>query len=323
MSEMNGEHPNSTLETLNSQGAATPWNLPSMGDPGKTIKPAKKEKKPQNEIIEDYKGRVKPKPMTADALKQMVDEAQKEGCEQGYQEGFQKGQAEGLQKGTMEGKSQAYQEAKAEFDQQIATLNGISQALMQPMLTQDERLENIIVEMAYRFSQQLVEDEIKANPSKLYRIVQKAISALPAGAKNIQIFLNEQDANLFESCVSKEQREWEVSIDKTLKSGGCRVETKESIVDYSLDSRFQKYLEQIKEKGDVSTTKPVENYRDALLEEAQNIAELLDSSSETEELNHSNQANVTAPTQETRNEDPTTGVQERAVDTSPKNPPLN
>lgn len=245
------------FETIENHGDVTSWALPDMGDGSGSIKAAKKKPRrsaPGEEIIEDYSGDVAPKPMTAEDLKKMADEAQKEGYDEGYQEGLSKGLDEGNTKGLLEGRDKAYNETKANLDDERARLAAIASSLLLPYQEQEHALENIVVDLAMRMAKDIVFSEIQHAPTNLYDIVNKAMSALPVGAKNIMVYLNEHDAQLMDTVVPEKNRDWTIKIDPKLSSGGCRVETLESLVDYSIDTRFERFKKQIMDKGDVDET---------------------------------------------------------------------
>lgn len=213
-----------------------------------------KNKKPndgQSELIEDYKGPVNPKPPTVEEVLKMGEEAKQEGYEQGYSEGLNKGMQEGQARGAQEGQKKAYNETKQELEDQNTRLKNICDSLFDPMQGQEQHIEAVIVDMAVQFAKQILDAEIQASPQYLFDIIHKALSALPVGAKNISVFLNEQDAILAQGQIPKQQRNWIIKVDNALQSGGCRVETLESLVDYTVETRLKQFLQQVQEKGDV------------------------------------------------------------------------
>ncbi|VUD56415.1 Flagellar assembly protein FliH [Thalassocella blandensis] len=259
------------FESLTEDQPVVSWSLPEMHIEGKrVVRSAKKDKQSQsknnaNELVEDYKGPVKPKPLTVDEIMKMAEEAKKEGYEQGYNEGLNKGLQDGQAKGLQDGKHQAYTENKQQLEDEIARLNQIGDALFQPMQEQDAQLEEIIVDMAMQFASELINSEIKQTPQHLFNVINQALAALPVGAKNIAVYLNEQDAILVQGNIPKQQRSWIIKVDNTIKTGGCRVETLETLIDYTVEKRLQDFLAQVKERGEVSEqdVPPVRAQRDS------------------------------------------------------------
>lgn len=245
------------FESLTDDQPVVSWSLPEMHIEGKrVVRSAKKDKSEQtksksNEIIEDYKSPVKPKPPTVEEIMKMAEEAKQEGYEQGYGEGLNKGMQDGNAKGLQDGKHQAYTENKQKLEDEIARLTRIGDALFEPMQEQDAHLENIIVDMAMQFACELLNTEIQQTPQYLFNVINQALAALPVGAKNIAVYLNEQDAILVQGNIPKQQRSWIIKVDNTLQTGGCRIETLETLIDYTVEKRLKEFLAQVKERGEV------------------------------------------------------------------------
>jgi len=247
-------------ESLEQDHAVSAWSLPSIDQKkSRVFLTAKKEIERKSgtnnaaeEIVEDYSGRVKPKPLTAEGLQQLAEEAKKEARELGYKEGFEQGHTAGKTKGYKDGQDSAYKETKNQLNQEIASLSSIAENLLQPMQDQEAQLENVIVDMAMHFAQEILGQEIRHNPESLYRVIENALLALPAGAKNISVFLNESDAEIVDKYLPSNTRNWRVKVDKSLKSGGCKVETLESLVDYTTAARFERFIAHVQDRGELN-----------------------------------------------------------------------
>lgn len=254
-------------ESLAEGDAVSSWTLPSVDKKSRLVMSAKREQeknkgKQGTEVVEDYKGTVKPKPLTADDLKKLTEEAKKEGFEQGYQEGLEKGTREGTVAGEKAGHAKAYSESKQKLNDEIQRLGHVASNLLIPMQEQEEALENIIVDMAINFTKELLQQEITQQPTLLLRVIKNALSALPAGSKNITVYVNETDSQLIDAHLPQAQRDWSIQVDNSVTTGGCRVETHESLVDYTCEHRLQTFLTQVQDHGDVSedAVEPVEAF---------------------------------------------------------------
>lgn len=244
-------------ESLVAGDAVTSWNLPSVDKKSRKVFNAKREqekdKKQQgSEIVEDYKGIVKPKPLTAEGLAKLAEEAKKEGFDQGYQEGLVKGTREGTIKGEKAGHSKAYSESKQKLNDEIKRLAHIASNLLAPMQGQEQALEDIVVDMAINFTKELLKQEIHQQPTALLNVVRSALTTLPAGSKNITVYVNEADTQLISAHLPQDQRDWSFQIDNTVTTGGCRVETHESLVDYTCEQRLDAFLKQVRDQGEIS-----------------------------------------------------------------------
>lgn len=247
------------------------WSLPALNN-GKVVPSVKKpnareenknqgEKKSGTEIIEDVPA-PKIKPLTAEQLQQIATQAEEEGRERGYQEGLQKGYAEGEKKGLVKGEQKAYSEIKTGLEEQKNRFQQIADALLDPLATQDSRLENIVLDMAVHLAKHLLNRELTEDPSSLFHLVERAIGTLPAGAKNIRIFLHPDDVELAHEAFAHLGRNWTFYADSKMSRGGVRLETDHSLVNYSVEQRLRLMLEQANFLGDLDSGEeiPVADY---------------------------------------------------------------
>ncbi len=239
------------------------WALPAMQGRGKLVKSASREKTPSsNESIEKVSKSKKPKQLTAEELQRISEEARQEGFKQGLDEGKQKGLEEGRVTGEREGSKHAYTEAKQDIEALQRHLTQVSTSLFDPMQGEQEQFENLLVDISLRLAQRLIDAEISANPALLKQLVSKVITSIPKGSDRIQLYLNAKDAKLLEGLVPEESRDWQIRIDDSLASGGARVVTDTSVVDFSVEKRLENYLEKIASFGesDLQELEPIPNY---------------------------------------------------------------
>lgn len=241
------------------------WPLPSLSS-GKVVPSVKKpspreEKSAETEIIEEVVEH-KIKPFTAEQLQQIATEAEEEGRERGYQEGLQQGYEEGEKNGLAKGEAKAYSETKAALEDQKQRFQQIADALLDPLATQGSRLENIVLDMAVNLAKHLLGRELTEDPSSLFQLVERAANALPAGAKNIRIYLHPEDVELAHEAFTNLGRNWTFFADAKMSRGGCRLETDQSLVDYSVEQRLRQMLEQADFLGDLDREEeiPVADY---------------------------------------------------------------
>jgi flagellar assembly protein FliH len=244
---------------------ATTWTLPSLGS-GKIVPSVKKqnsrEEKDSGKVLIEEVPDAPIKPLTAEQLQQITAQAEQEGRERGYQEGLQKGYAEGEKKGQLKGEQKAYGEVKAALEDQKQRFQSIADALFDPMKTQDVRLENWVLDMAVHLAKHLLNRELTEDPSSLFHLVERAVGSLPAGAKNIRVYLHPDDVELAHEAFANMGRDWNFYADIHLSRGGCRVETDQSQVNYSVEQRLRSMLEQANFLGELGSEEviPVQNY---------------------------------------------------------------
>ncbi|MBU2985846.1 hypothetical protein KO528_10830 [Saccharophagus degradans] len=246
----NKSNTHAPFEIIRQEEGVESWAPPSMTVPGRVVQSAIKEKKrAKNESIEDIPPSKRPPPLTADALQKMAAEAKEEGFAEGRAEGLQSGHTEGYNKGFDAGSKKAYQETLTSIENERARLASIAEELLLPMQKQQQDLEQIVVDIAVNMAKKILQAEISTDPSLLFALVNRAINELPVGAKNIHVSLNQQDAELMAGLAEETAgiKEWPVHIDNSLTSGGCRVTSDESLIDFDVSTRLAKYFDEARE----------------------------------------------------------------------------
>jgi flagellar assembly protein FliH len=230
-------------------GDVRPWNMPPVTDTGRVLSSAQKEArdirdkmlKQGRETIENVDVPVQKKAgMTAHEMQSIFDSAEKDGFKQGHAEGLQKGQAEGYEAGRQQG----LKEMRAQLVAEQQRFQKLTQALLDPVNAQDNDLENMLLDIICSLTQSVVQRELVTDSSHILDLVKSAVDALPVGSKNIRVALNPDDLAAVEAYAEEQQLDWKFFGDNQLLPGGCRVETLESRVDFSVSSRLQTVLEQ-------------------------------------------------------------------------------
>lgn len=228
------------------------WAFPSW-DNASTVVPSVKKNQAESvstETIEDVETH-NVVPLTAEQLQKITEEAAEEARQQGYQEGFKQGMAQGEEAGHKQGEKTAYAEHKEELQEKIRIFAELSSALMDPIAMQDHALEDWIMDTAVQLAKHLINRELTEDPSALFHIVQRAVASLPAGAKNIRVFLHPDDVELAHEAFSDSGEQWSFRADPQLSRGGCRVVSDTSLVDYSVETRLEKMLDEANFRGEV------------------------------------------------------------------------
>jgi flagellar assembly protein FliH len=229
--------------------SAKPWILPPVND-SRVLSSAEKEAKDKRaallknsrESIETIEMAAPPKNrgMTADDMQAIFDTAEKDGFAQGHQEGYNNGNAEGYEAGRQQG----LMEMRAQLVAEQQRFQKLAQALQNPVAEQDDDLEQLLLDVICTLTQSVVQRELLTDSSHILDLVHQAVDALPVGSKNIRISLNPDDLAAVETYAAEQQLEWKFFGDVNLQPGGCRLDTQESRVDYSVSTRLQTLLEQ-------------------------------------------------------------------------------
>ncbi len=231
---------------------ATTWILPPVSDNGRVLSSAEKEARERRERLlrrEQEKIETVEMPvqeqvpqvgMTAEEMQAIFDAAEKDGFEQGHKEGFAKGTTEGYEAGRQQG----LKEMRAQLVTEQQRFQALASALLDPIHAQDDDLEQMLLDIICTLTQSVVQREVQTDSSQILALVRNAIAALPVGSKNIRVCLNPDDLAAIETYAAEQQLDWKFFADEELLPGGCRIETPESRVNFSVSSRLQTLLEQ-------------------------------------------------------------------------------
>lgn len=230
----------------------TTWVLPPVSDNGKVLSSAEKEARERRErllrreqekietveiAVEEQTPQVG---MTAEEMQAIFDAAEKDGFDQGHKEGFTKGNTEGYEAGRQQG----LKEMRAQLVAEQQRFQALANALLNPMTAQDDDIEHMLLDVICTLTQSVVQREVQTDSSQILDLVRNAVNALPVGSKNIRVCLNPDDLAAIETYAAEQQLDWRFFGDTELLPGGCRIETPESRVDFSVSSRLQTVLEQ-------------------------------------------------------------------------------
>jgi flagellar assembly protein FliH len=189
------------------------------------------------------------------------DEARDEGLTLGRQEGLQKGLeegrrlgldqgveqglAEGREQGRIEGYNEGLKRAEGDIQQQLMTLDSITTHLTHALNEQDYQLEQALLALSKEIARHVIQRELMIDSSHIMAIVRQAIGILPASRDNVRILVNPGDVAIVERACKDTGESWRVVGSTHIARGGCRVETDQSVVDYTTGERFKQVLEQI------------------------------------------------------------------------------
>ncbi|UZJ45226.1 flagellar assembly protein FliH [Marinimicrobium sp. C6131] len=224
------------------------WVLPPIhGEQDRVLPSAEREARQRAEEAERRKGEKiedvdydgGSSGLSAEEMQRLVDAAEQEGREQGYQAGFEQGRAEGYEAGQQKGWEEMRQKLAAEQQR----FQHLVQSLREPLAEQEDALEQWLLEAVCALTRSLVTRELLTDSSHIMEPVRAAVAALPAGAEHLHIYLNPDDLALVEAYAEEHRLAWTFHADEDLLPGGCRVETKESQVDFSVEHRLAQQLD--------------------------------------------------------------------------------
>lgn len=210
--------------------------------------------KPVATVTEDIQ-EAEVKPPTAEEIRQIHDDAYNEGFESGYQQGMRQGQQEGHKAGHQEG-FQAGEQAgrgvgeqagydaamkieEARIAEALVPLKQLLDQWQAVLPKQEAALQEGLVALAVRLTRNLFDAELALKPQHIQSLVHSAIQALPNADERLTVELHPDDLALVESIADSH---WNLHADPQLSRGGCRIRSRFSYVDYSLEHRFRQQV---------------------------------------------------------------------------------
>ncbi|WP_119967474.1 FliH/SctL family protein [Simplicispira lacusdiani] len=178
------------------------------------------------------------------AALEMAEAARQAELQQAREEAFAQGEAQGHAQATLEWQQRMDdyvagqgQEAAQRLDALVRTLNASLGDLQQNMAQG-------VLELACEIARQVVRQELRSNPHALKPVVQEALGMLVTDGRPATVRLNPEDHALVGAALQQEvaaaSLQW--VADATVPPGGCLVEQAGTVVDGSLEKRWERAI---------------------------------------------------------------------------------
>ena len=180
----------------------------------------------------------------AEGREQGIQEGRAEGYEQGHKEGLEAGLAEGRERGRNEG----YEETHANATANQERLEQMLGELLLPIRQHQDELETSLVNLTMVLARAVVYRELTIDSSQIRQVVRRAVEALPSTAESIRIHVHPDDYSAVREVAERFEATASVVEDEKVLPGGCRVETRNSLVDFTVEKRFQRAVQTMLEQ---------------------------------------------------------------------------
>lgn len=178
------------------------------------------------------------------AALEMAEAARQAELQQAREEAFAQGEAQGHAQATLEWQQRMDdyvagqgQEAAQRLDALVRTLNASLGDLQQNMAQG-------VLELACEIARQVVRQELRSNPQALKPVVQEALGMLVTDGRPATVRLSPEDHALVGAALQQEvavaSLQW--VADATVPPGGCLVEQAGTVVDGSLEKRWERAI---------------------------------------------------------------------------------
>ncbi|MDY6841575.1 MAG: flagellar assembly protein FliH [Pseudomonadota bacterium] len=246
-----------------------------------------------NEVAREEEREVKP--LTAadmDEIRRAArEDGYKEGRDQGYQDGLGAGKEEGhregletgLAEGREQGKTQGYDDTRKEIDTKLDRLEHLLGELLLPIRHHEDEIETSLVNLTTVLARAVVYRELTIDSSQIRQVVRRAMEALPSTAENIRIHIHPEDCEMVREVAARLEATASVIKDTDILPGGCKVETRHSLVDFTVEKRFQRAVQSMLDQQMNDSEGGETEELDSMMEDLTGFHRNVLDSSETEE----------------------------------------
>lgn len=136
---------------------------------------------------------------------------------------------------------EGYQTGLTEGRQRIETL---LITMAEAMQQADQDIAQELLNMSLEIARQMLQQALKVHPELLLSTIRAAIASLPHFQKGAHLVLHPDDAEIVRTGMGEQLHHsgWHIFEDAQIARGGARVETSQSQIDATLDSRWQRIV---------------------------------------------------------------------------------
>ena len=174
-----------------------------------------------------------------------VDEAAQQAliqqaCDDAYAEGFAQGQAQTALEWQQRMDAYIAQQGR----EMAQRLQGVVQTLDANLIDMQQDMAQQLLELACDIARQVVRQELSVNPSALQPVVREAVGMLVTEGRPALVRLHPDDMEAMAQPLREEMDSPGVQwmADASVPPGGCLVESAGTVVDGSLDKRWQRAI---------------------------------------------------------------------------------
>lgn len=214
------------------------WDLPSFDEPSLAEEPLASVPAAGDEAVVEVEDITleEVQPLTLEDVEAVRQDAWNEGFSAGEKDGFHAGQLK------------AAQEAQAVLSAKVAGLENVMQQFFDPIAQQDQALEEAMLDLVMRISEQVIQRELTLDSSQIKQVVRECLKVLPVGSTAVRVYINPQDFEQIKALRERHEEDWKIIEDDDLLPGGCRFESLNTRVDGSIETRIAHIAQQILEQ---------------------------------------------------------------------------
>lgn len=220
-----------------------------------------------NEVAREEERNVKP--LTAGEIQEIREAAYQDGLTEGKKEGYDAGHKEGLKKaheegfaageteGRESGAEKGLEETRKDVEARLERLEELMGELLDPIQRHEDELETALVNLTTVLSRAVLHRELTLDSSQISAVVKQALKSLPSTSENVRIHIHPDDHQWVSEVAERYEAGASVVEDAAIMRGGCKLETRHSLVDFTVEKRFQKAVQDmLSQELDKEAAKP-------------------------------------------------------------------
>lgn len=179
------------------------------------------------------------------AREQAAEQAQHESIRQaGHAEGYAEGFAQGQAHAMLEAQRQIKEFTENQGSEAALRLASLIEVAQKQLQEAEQLAAQGVLEIASAMARQVLRHEISVNPNVLLPVVREALGALFAESKSTLIRLNPLDFEVLQETLKTEFANSALTVvaDPEVSKGGCLLESAGTVVDGSLQTRWNRAL---------------------------------------------------------------------------------
>jgi flagellar assembly protein FliH len=162
--------------------------------------------------------------------------------DKGYSEGYAAGFEQGHAQATLEGQRQINEYIATQGQEAAHNFLSMLQTAQTQLVDAEQVLAKGVLEMACELARQVLRQELTTNPNALQPVVREALGMLASDSKAAMVRLHPLDVEVFSEVLQKEFVNLSLTLlpDPAITRGGCLVESAGTVVDGTVERRWQR-----------------------------------------------------------------------------------
>lgn len=174
-----------------------------------------------------------------------MQQGREEGHQAGHTVGLEEGRRDGHAQGLEQGRHEGFAQGETELKEKLSRLAKFLTALDKPFQELDPLVEEQIVALATLIARQVITRELKQDRTLIVAVVKEALANLPLARRNLRLFLHPDDLPLIQEALADSVSEASLIPDSQITAGGFRIETDNSRIDATVETRMNQVLSQL------------------------------------------------------------------------------